>query len=104
MLINDKNPFILDVRSVKEVEAAQKRSLKQAVHIPLGSLLGGLELLKKHAKQPALVVCAKGDRAHAAWSMLKAAGFDEMYTLEGGLYRWQEEGLPTSSLTPYGGK
>lgn len=103
-LMNDKNVFVLDVRTVKEVEVAQKRSLKQAVHIPLRNLLGSLETLKKYAKQPALVICAKGDRAHSAWSMLKAAGFTELYSLEGGLYAWQEQGLPTSPLTLYADK
>lgn len=97
-LINDKNAFILDVRSAKEIEVNQKRSIKHAMHVPLGSLLGSLDSLKKHSHKPALIVCAKGDRAHAAWSMLKAAGFTEMYTLEGGIYAWQEAGLPTSPL------
>ena len=97
-LMNEKEVFILDVRSEKETAINQKRSLKNAAHIPLVKIVTHSELLKKHTNKPVLVVCSKGDRAHSAWSMLKAIGFNELYTLSGGLHAWQEQGLPTSSL------
>lgn len=103
-LINDKNAFVLDVRSVKELEQAEKRSIKNATHVPLGSLLEMLNEFKKHTQRPALVVCATGNRAHAAWSILKAAGFNELYTLEGGMQSWQNESLPTASIKVYNTK
>ena len=91
-LINEKNVFILDVRTKKELEAANKLSLKNAFHAPLGNLLECMKHFKKQTKRPVLVVCAKGNRAHAAWSILKASDFDELYTLEGGIAAWQEQG------------
>jgi rhodanese-related sulfurtransferase len=41
-----------------------------------------------------IVVDQTGNRANKAVSQLKAAGFDDIYSLEGGIAAWTAAGLP----------
>lgn len=44
--------------------------------------------------QPVYVYCASGNRSGQTAKMLKDAGFDEVYNLEGGITKWEESGKP----------
>jgi rhodanese-related sulfurtransferase len=99
-LLNDRSVLVVDVRRTGELALSQHCSLPNAVHFPLTSLLKDIEAIKKEVKRKkvALVICQRGDRAYSAWSMLTAAGFQEIYTLNGGLNAWVEAGLPLKPL------
>lgn len=44
--------------------------------------------------RPILLVCAVGGRSYFAGTMLKKAGYAEIYNLSGGISAWKEKGLP----------
>jgi len=44
--------------------------------------------------QPVYIYCASGNRSGQTAKMLKDAGFEEVYNLEGGITEWEESGKP----------
>ncbi|HXH22044.1 MAG TPA: rhodanese-like domain-containing protein [Dehalococcoidia bacterium] len=78
-----------DVREADEFAAGH---LEGALSIPLGDLPARLAELPRD--RPAVVYCAAGDRASSAASLLEAAGFRQVFSLEGGAEAWREAGLP----------
>lgn len=88
-LINDTHAIILDVREPAEFGAGH---LPNARNIPLG------ELDKRAAElpsgKPVLICCATGARSGKAASVLKAAGREQVFNLDGGLQSWRQAGLP----------
>ena len=79
---------LIDVRSPDEHEAGHIAGDRS---IPFDRLREEAEQLPKD--QPVVVYCRSGDRSGAAAEALRASGYDA-YSIEGGLLRWQEQGLP----------
>jgi sulfur dioxygenase len=42
-----------------------------------------------------MTICRSGKRSVLAFTILRAAGWTEVANINGGLLRWQAEGLPT---------
>lgn len=57
--------------------------------------LAGDKRLKKN--RPIIVVCDNGISSGRASDQLRAAGFESVYSLRGGLATWQQENLPLVS-------
>ncbi len=91
MLNRGKSTAVVDVRSPEEFAAGH---LRDAKHIPLADLANRLKELDKAKVKTVIVVDQSGNRAAKAASQLKAAGFDDIYTLEGGIAAWTAAGLP----------
>ena len=83
-------PQILDVRARSEWDAGH---LPGAVHVPYHDIRGipdGID-----AGRPVAVICASGQRAAVAASLLKRHGADDViHVIEGGVPRWQRAGGP----------
>lgn len=79
------DPFILDVRSRSEFEAGHIPNARQ---LHLGRLAGNLAELPRD--KPIVVHCLGGGRAAVAASMLLAAGFEQVFDLEGSFEAWRE--------------
>lgn len=79
-LIDSDRYIVLDVR--RPAEAAKCR-IAGAVLIPLSELPGKTGMLLKAGKY--LVYCAGGYRSMIAVSMLKAAGIQEVFNIDGGI-------------------
>lgn len=90
-LMNQKNALVLDIR---EADAFAKAHLIQSKHIPLEQLAERAKELNAHKAKPVVVVCQTGKRAGKAAGLLRAAGFSEVFVLDGGLLAWQQAGLP----------
>ena len=45
--------------------------------------------------KPLMFICAKGQRSAVACEFAAAAGFTDLYNVEGGTEAWVEAGLPT---------
>ncbi|MFO1197889.1 MAG: rhodanese-like domain-containing protein [Burkholderiaceae bacterium] len=88
-LINDTHAIILDVREPAEFGAGH---LPNARNIPLGEL--GKRASELPAGKPVLICCATGARSGKAASVLKAAGREQVFNLDGGLQSWRQAGLP----------
>ena len=59
--------------------------------IPLGQIAGQLEELKEEVGDKEVILhCRSGARSATAQQLLLAAGFENVFNLEGGVLAWQE--------------
>lgn len=91
--INQGKTVVLDVRSAEEFAAGHVRG---AVNIPLPDLQQRLGELEKSRSKTIIVVCQSGVTSAKAGAQLNKAGFQEVYSLTGGLAAWQSQGLPVA--------
>lgn len=90
-LINQGKGVIVDVREPGEFAAGH---LRDAKNIPLGELSNRMGELDKFKSKALIVVCQAGTRSARAVGQLKKAGFNEAFSLDGGVAAWQAQGLP----------
>ncbi|MFT4174449.1 MAG: rhodanese-like domain-containing protein [Rhodocyclaceae bacterium] len=93
-LINRNDAVIVDVREQKEFEAGH---LPNARHIPAGELAERTGELARFKNRPIVVVCQSGTRANGAVSTLRKAGYEQAFTLDGGVAAWLQAGFPLST-------
>jgi rhodanese-related sulfurtransferase len=91
LLMNQKNALVLDVRDAAEYE---KGHMLNARNIPLGELEARSAELEKHKAKPVIVVSDTGNRSGRAAAALRKQGFEQVFTLGGGIGAWQQAGLP----------
>jgi len=92
-LMNNEDVVVLDVREASETADGK---ITRAIQIPVSALKTRIGELEKHKNKTLLVYCKTGARAGAACKELSQAGFDKVYSLNGGLLAWQEAHLPIS--------
>lgn len=80
---------VLDVRTPAEVAEGH---LPGAVNIDYTNENFKSELAKLDKKRTYLIYCKAGVRSDNAASIMKAAGFTHLFTLNGGIEAWQEAG------------
>lgn len=76
----DPNAFLLDIRGMNE---RRESFIAGSVHIPLGDLRDRLSELPKDQK--IVIYCSGGGRSPIAYSILRNAGFTDIWDLTGGL-------------------
>lgn len=88
----EKNPQVklLDVRSALEFSQAH---IKDSINIPIDMLSAKINDLSQ-AQQSYIVLCRTGNRSPMAADMLIQSGIHGVKVLQGGMTRWQKEGLP----------
>lgn len=91
-LIDDLDPFILDVRTPSEFAAGH---LQGAVLVPVQTLAQRMSELDEARTRPVFVYCRSGNRSTVAAKLLVEAGFSEVINLRRGIVAWEREGLPT---------
>ncbi|MEN8172703.1 MAG: rhodanese-like domain-containing protein [Chloroflexota bacterium] len=92
MLAEDTPPFLLDVRSVSELE--ENGHIEGAVNIPLRDLAKHLDLLPDFDTQ-IIAYCGSGWRAAIAMPALTALGWNDVKTFHPPSYGgWVAEGYP----------
>ena len=82
-------PFVIDVRQPSEYEAGH---VPGSLHIGAGDLPETLDRLPRD--RPIATICASGYRSSVAASMLRAAGFEHVAVVAGGVPDWAERGYP----------
>ena len=92
-LINRGKTLVLDVRSADEFATSH---LRDAKNIPLADLGNRIGELEKSKTRTVVVVCQSGARSDKAVRQLKAAGFEDVLSLEGGINAWTAAGLPVT--------
>jgi rhodanese-related sulfurtransferase len=90
-LINRRDAVVIDVREDAEYAAGH---ITNARHIPLAQLTGELKALEKFKSRPIIINCRSGPRAASAAGVLQKGGFNEVFTLRGGISAWQQAGMP----------
>jgi rhodanese-related sulfurtransferase len=94
MLLNRQHAIILDVRETAELAGGR---IEGSRHIPLGEIDKRQDELEKFKNRPVILACESGSRSGRAVSVLRKAGFAQVYNLAGGLKAWKEAGQPLSS-------
>lgn len=88
-LANDKNAFILDVRTEEEVEQGYIPNMANLdIHMGQG-FLDELEKLDKTKNY--YVYCRSGARSGQACAIMNSIGFENAFNLEGGIMNWEGE-------------
>ena len=82
---------ILDVRTKIETDEESAR-IADAQLIPINELRDRLDEIP--LDKPVVTICRSGKRSVLAYSILKESGRDQVANIQGGLLRWQREGLP----------
>ncbi len=86
--------LFLDVRADKDYEAGH---IIDARHVPAAEVTQRAETFKRYKDKPVVVYCDSGLSSAAAARALRAAGFNKVVTLRGGLHSWRQENLPVIS-------
>lgn len=81
---------LLDVRSVLEFNEVH---IKDAINIPIDALSAKINDLNQ-SKQSYILLCRTGNRSAMAADMLMQSGIHGVKVMQGGITRWQKEGLP----------
>jgi len=89
---SDNKAIIVDVREDDEWNA---HHIPGAIHIPLGQLNERLTELEPYKNSPVITQCRSGKRSAKAQLALMSAGFSKVYTMNGGIQAWDEQGLAT---------
>ena len=89
LIDNDKDVFILDVRTKDEYNEVH---LKDAHLIPIQELEQNLNNIPRDKK--VVVHCAAGKRSAKACEILKDKGLKALFNVEGGIRKWEAEGFP----------
>jgi rhodanese-related sulfurtransferase len=90
-LINQGKVAIVDVRDAYDFAAGHMRDAKNIPAKELPQRLGELEKFKSKA---VILACTSGKQSPKAAAQLKKAGFNEVYSLDGGIAAWQAQGMP----------
>jgi rhodanese-related sulfurtransferase len=90
-MINQGKTVVLDVREPAEFAAGH---IREAKNIPVKELPKRVGELDKFKSKAVIVVCTSGLQSSKAASQLKHAGFNQVFSLTGGLAAWQAQGLP----------
>lgn len=90
--MNQGKTVVLDVRDAADFADGH---LQNAKNIPLSELPNRIKEIEKSKNATIITVCDRGIRSSSAESILKKAGFGQVFSLEGGLSAWKSQGLPT---------
>jgi rhodanese-related sulfurtransferase len=91
LLINQQNALVLDVRDAAEYG---KGHVLNARNIALGELEARAAEIEKYKAKPVIIVCDTGNRSGKAVATLRKRGFEQVFTLNGGIGAWRQAGLP----------
>ncbi|WP_316636274.1 thioredoxin domain-containing protein [uncultured Flavobacterium sp.] len=94
-----ENPQILDVRTPEEFESEH---INNAVNINWNSDDFTTKVAGYNKSKPVFVYCLSGGRSKKAAAKLNELGFTTIYELEGGIMKWNAEGLSNPSTAQVG--
>jgi rhodanese-related sulfurtransferase len=97
LLINQKNALVVDVRDADDFA---KGHLINARHIPMAEIGPRATEIERFKSRPVIVVCERGNRSDRAAAALRKQGFDQVFSLGGGVAAWQQAGLPLEKDAP----
>ncbi|MDP4651313.1 MAG: rhodanese-like domain-containing protein [Haliea sp.] len=91
-LVNSEEGVFVDLRDAVDFKSGH---IVEAVNIPAAKLQARIDELGKYRQRPVILVCKMGQTAGAAGKQLKAAGFEKVYKMGGGMLEWGNLQLPT---------
>lgn len=91
-MVNGEEGIFLDLRDGGDFKQGH---IVEAVNIPAAKLSSRIAELEKYKARPIVLVCKMGQQAGAAGKELKAAGYEKVYKMSGGMMEWGNLQLPT---------
>ncbi|MEQ8516276.1 MAG: rhodanese-like domain-containing protein [Chromatocurvus sp.] len=90
-LVNNEDGVFLDVRDGGDYKQGH---IADSVHIPFARLKTREDELETYRDRPIVIICKMGQQSGAAAKQLRAAGFDKVYKMAGGMLEWRNLQLP----------
>lgn len=90
-LMNRENAILLDVRNANDYK---KGHVINSISVPDTELAERKEGLEKHKKKVVIAYCEHGNISSKTARSLKADGFEQVYTMKGGVMAWRNANLP----------
>ncbi|QYJ75483.1 rhodanese-like domain-containing protein [Shewanella sp. FJAT-52076] len=91
-LVNKQNAKVVDVRGKEEF---RKGHIVDAMNISMSEIKNNqISALESAKKSPIILVCNAGMTSAQAAQLLVAQGFEQVYSLKGGMGDWQAANLP----------
>lgn len=91
MMENNPNLCLIDVR---ELEEWQEFHIAGALHIPKDIIASSIATKVPNKDQPIYLHCKGGVRSLFAAQVLTDLGYQEVYSLDGGIIDWAVAGYP----------
>ncbi|NND69040.1 MAG: rhodanese-like domain-containing protein [Halioglobus sp.] len=91
-LVNGEDGLFLDLRDAGDYKQGH---IVGAVNIPATKIADRMAELEKYRDKPIILVCKMGQQAGAAGKQLKAANYEKVYKMTGGMMEWSNLQLPT---------
>ena len=91
-MVNGRDGLFLDLRDGGDYKQGH---IVEALNIPVAKLPTRMAELEKYKTRPIVLVCKMGQQAGVAGKQLKAAGYEEVYKMSGGMMEWGNLQLPT---------
>ena len=91
-MVNGRDGLFLDLRDGGDFKQGH---IVEALNIPVAKLPSRMAELEKYKTRPIVLVCKMGQQAGVAGQQLKAAGYEEVYKMSGGMMEWGNLQLPT---------
>lgn len=91
--LKDENPdvWVIDVREPHEWQSGH---IPGVIHIPKDKLVQKIKINIPHYDCPIYIHCGSGKRSLDAAIMLHELGYEEVYSVEGGISAWKKCGFP----------
>ncbi len=90
-LVNKANGIVLDIRDQNDFNAGH---IVDAIHLPATSVESHLADLEKYKSNPVVIVCKMGQHSGTVGRKLRAAGFNNVKRLGGGIAEWRASNMP----------
>ena len=90
-LINRENALVVDFSAINDFE---KGHIPGSKNVVFSQFDPDNKLLANAKSLPVVAVCRNGQASEGAAKRLKAAGFEQVYWLDGGIAAWQQAELP----------
>jgi rhodanese-related sulfurtransferase len=90
-LINRRDAVVLDVRDAADYKSGH---ITNARNVPESELDARAKELEKIKARPVIVSCARGNRSAGIAAKLRKLGFNEVFSLRGGIAAWQQANMP----------
>ena len=81
-MIKKKKCILVDVRSSQEYEEGH---LNGAINIPIYHIKQKIKQIIESTDSLIILYCSSGDRSNQAKAILESLGYDNVYTLKGGI-------------------
>jgi rhodanese-related sulfurtransferase len=93
LMNNEEDALIIDIRAEADYK---KGHIKGAKNMPLTDMAANLDKYATYKNNSVLIYCNSGNSATRAIKLLKAAGFEKIKNLGGGIAAWKEANMPLS--------